>query len=64
MIESLSYCEVAEDFETKHSMLCSKYVNEILMPLKAEGSVLPVLVKTLGSLYHVFFTVISDEVLF
>jgi hypothetical protein len=33
MIESLSYCEVAEDFETKHSMLCSEYVNEIRLPV-------------------------------
>jgi hypothetical protein len=31
MNESLSYCEVAEDFETKHSMLCSKYIIEILV---------------------------------
>jgi hypothetical protein len=31
MIQSLSYCEDAEDFETKHSMLCSKYINEMLV---------------------------------
>jgi hypothetical protein len=31
MNQSLSYCEDAEDFETKHGMLCSKYIIEILV---------------------------------
>lgn len=27
MTESLSYWEIAEDFGTEHSMLCSEYIN-------------------------------------